>query len=94
MSVSRSVWSRLKYLNNYLLKVHEILKYWMDYHPWISTDIHAAQKMKKDEIFGDPLTFLQAPRAGQIFPNTLVYDQIPAKLMTFPSASAVLHLSC
>lgn len=34
-----------------------------------------------------------APSSGQIFMSvTLVYDQIPAKLKTFPSASAVLHI--
>ncbi len=42
--------------------------------------------------FGDPLTFHVVPSSSQTFyvSNTLVYDQISAELMTFPSASAVL----
>lgn len=38
-----------------------------------------------------PWLFLLAPPWGQIFilPTTLVYDQMPALLMTFPSSSAV-----
>ncbi len=42
--------------------------------------------------FAHRLTFLLAPSSGQNFSlsNTLVYDHIPEKVMTFPSASAVL----
>ncbi len=44
--------------------------------------------------FGDLLTVHLAPSSGQIFDlsNALVYDQTPAKPVTFPSASAVLCL--
>ena len=43
--------------------------------------------------FGDPPTFHLAHSSGQNLnlSNTLVYDQIPAKLMTFPSALSVLE---
>lgn len=41
---------------------------------------------------GDPLTFHIAPPSGNFFylPDILVYEQIPAKLMTFLTVSAVL----
>ncbi len=42
------------------------------------------------------LTFHLAPSSGQHVnvSNTLVYDQIPAELTTFPSASAGLCVYC
>ncbi len=40
--------------------------------------------------FGDLHTFPLSPSSGYNLPNTLVYDQIPVRLMTFPSVSAVL----
>ncbi len=42
--------------------------------------------------FSDPLTFHLVPSSGQNFDSSssLIYDQIPAKLMTFPSNSAVV----
>ncbi len=56
-----------------------------------SQDIHAPLRMNSHD-FNDSLTFHLLSPSGQIFflSNTLVYDQIPAKLMTFPSASAGL----
>ncbi len=44
--------------------------------------------------FGDRLAFPLAPPSGQIlyFSNTLVYDQIPAKPVTFPLSAAVIHV--
>ncbi len=44
-------------------------------------DIHRPQRMNRND-FGDPLNLNLS--------NILVYAQIPAKLLTFPSASAVL----
>ena len=38
--------------------------------------------------------FPLAPLTGQNVSNSLVYDQIPAKLMIFPSASAVHCVLC
>lgn len=45
---------------------------------------------------GDPLTFHRAPSSGQIFnlSNTLGYDQISAKRMLFPPATALLCVQC
>ncbi len=53
------------------------------------TDIHVP--LMNCKLFGDLLTFHLAPSSGQHFDlsKTLVYDQTPAKLMTFPSASTV-----
>ncbi len=55
-------------------------------------DIHVPLRMNYNN-FGDPLTFHLAPSSGPnfILSNTVVYDQIPAKLVT---ASAVLCISC
>ncbi len=57
----------------------------------LCTDIHSPLWLNPHD-FGDCLTFHLAPSSGQICNlfNTLVFDQIPAKLMTLPSASAVL----
>lgn len=54
------------------------------------TDAHGPQEMAPSD-FSDPLTCPLAPPSGQKFylSNTLVYDQIPAKLMPFLSASVV-----
>ncbi|RCU35037.1 hypothetical protein DVA81_18250, partial [Acinetobacter baumannii] len=43
--------------------------------------------------FGDPLTFHLAATSGPnfILSNTLVHEEIPTKLMTFPSAWAVQY---
>ncbi len=54
------------------------------------TDIHVPLRMNSNN-FGNPLTFHLVPSSGQTFyssnmwTNTqnIVYDQIPAKLMTF-----------
>ncbi len=55
------------------------------------THIHVTFRMNCNN-FGDPLTCYLAPSSGQNLnvSSTVVYDQIPAELMTVPSASAVL----
>ncbi len=47
-------------------------------------NVHGALKMKCDH-FGDRLTFHLAPPSGQnvILYNTLVYDQVPARLVLY-----------
>ncbi len=54
------------------------------------SEIHVSLRMNCNK-FGDPLTFHVAPSKGQLFRfcSSLVYDQMPAKVMTLPSASAV-----
>ena len=44
----------------------------------------ALNLLQVSSVFGDPLTSLLAPSSGENFnsSNTLIYDQIPAKLMT------------
>ncbi len=68
--------------------------YHMDWHKF-GIDIFGSQMMDPNDC-GDPLTFHLAPSSGQTLhvSSTLVYDQISTKLMTFPSASAVLCVSC
>lgn len=58
------------------------------------TDIRGPQRMNSVD-FGDPLTFPLVPSLGQTFllSNTLVHDQILAKLMTFPSANVNMPAS-
>ncbi len=53
---------------------------------------HSCPLRMKCNHFVDPSTFLLLPSSGQILNlySTLVYDQIPARLMTFPSASVIL----
>ncbi len=53
------------------------------------SDVHVPLRMNCKN-FGDPLTFHLAPSSGQHVnvSNTLLYDQTPAELQTFPSASA------
>ncbi len=46
----------------------------------MDTDIHGPQRMNCNN-FGDPPTFPLLPTAGHLS-STLVYDQIPAKLLT------------
>ncbi len=64
---------------------------------WIATTfpthVHAPLRVNCSN-FGDPLTVLLVPWWGQHFKlsSNLFYDQIPAKLMAVPSASAVLSL--
>ncbi len=56
--------------------------------------IHGPQRMNPND-FDDPLTFHQVPSSGQKSNCVIqVFDQIPAKLKTFPSASAVLCAQC
>ncbi len=64
------------------------------------THIHVSLRINCDD-YGDPLTFHLASSSGQNFSlsNTLVYDQMLAKLRTFPQASpvkltAVMRLCC
>ncbi len=62
---------------------------------WISIKVCAHIRVPfgmKCNDFGDPLIFHVAPLWDQnfILPSTLIYDQIPEKLMQFQSASAVL----
>ena len=54
-------------------------------------DIHGPKRMNPNE-FGDYLTFHLEPSLGQklCLSNTFVYDEIPAKLLTFPTASALV----
>ncbi len=53
--------------------------------------IHGAHVMRAND-FGDPLIFHLAPPKCNLS-NTLVYDQIHAKLMTFAPASALFSVS-
>ncbi len=61
------------------------------YHQLLAglSDFHVSLRMNCNN-FGDPLTFHLAPSSRQNFnlSSALVYDQIPVKLITFPSASA------
>ncbi len=73
-----------------------LYNYWMEISRIkISTDVHVPLRMKCND-FGDPLTFYLAPSSGQHVhvSNTLVYDQIPTELQTFPSASVGLCVYC
>lgn len=56
----------------------------------LGTNIHLAFRMDRNN-FNDPLTFLSSTIIRlDLLTNTFVSDQIPAKLLPFPSASAVL----
>ncbi len=58
-----------------------------------AADIHVSLRMNYNDL-RDPLTFHMAPSSGQNLnsSNTLIYDQIPVKLMTSPSASDALFV--
>lgn len=56
------------------------------------TDIRYPLRMNYNNV-GDPLTFYCMPSGQNIcFSSTLVYNEIPAKLMTFISLSCTLCL--
>ncbi len=59
------------------------------------SDVHVPLRMNCKN-FGEPLTFHLAPSSGRHVnvSNTLIYDQIPAELQTFPSASAGFCVYC
>lgn len=80
MSVGLPLLSRLNYLSIYQMDV--AMKF--------CSGVDGAQRMNING-FGDILTSLLVPSSGQNFnlTCTLVYDQILAKVMTFPSVTAV-----